>query len=282
MWSLHKWVWRLESPLSIGMPPAGSLNRCRLYIPARTIWAAVTSETARGQAEDFPEYRDVGEMIREQVRFSYLFPAERAGGEWRAWLPRFEIGGGLVWHCQGMQGDAVLDRVFRRRLLDARPGTAIDADTDSAESGSLRETECVLPFWRRGEQFADSAVGFVGYFFLSENATLPTAPEMLFLGGDTRYGLGRLRLVERVESGDFFGAPIEADVPDPTIESAQILAHAQEREGDEVIGAREVVVGWDSTRKDGLAYHSESAWLPGSVAAKRHKWKVGSDGIWRG
>ncbi|GIW70798.1 MAG: hypothetical protein KatS3mg102_0340 [Planctomycetota bacterium] len=49
-WSLFRWTWQLESPLYVGMPPAGSLNRCRLYVPARALWGAVTAEIARAAA----------------------------------------------------------------------------------------------------------------------------------------------------------------------------------------------------------------------------------------
>ena len=51
-WSLQRWTWLLESPLFVGTTPAGSLNRCRLYVPARALWGAMTAELSRRQAAD--------------------------------------------------------------------------------------------------------------------------------------------------------------------------------------------------------------------------------------
>lgn len=78
-WSLHRWVWQLEAPLYVGMPPAGTLNRCRLYVPARAIWAAITADLARNGRNGFPKYAELGKQLREQARFTYLFPAEHLG-----------------------------------------------------------------------------------------------------------------------------------------------------------------------------------------------------------
>jgi len=50
-WTLYRWVWRLEAPLFLGMPPSGSLNRCRLYVPACNLWGALTAELAQRRAE---------------------------------------------------------------------------------------------------------------------------------------------------------------------------------------------------------------------------------------
>lgn len=51
-WALHYWSWQLDGPLYVGAPPAGSLNRARLYVPARALWGAVTAELARLEGTD--------------------------------------------------------------------------------------------------------------------------------------------------------------------------------------------------------------------------------------
>jgi len=163
-WTLYRWTWRLEAPLFVGAPPAGSLNRCRLYVPSRALWGGLTAERARRRGNSFPRYETEGTTLHENARFTYLFPAECDGKHWRAWLPRYEALDGLVWRRedrQDIEERQLTDRQMRRRLLDTRPSTAIDPDSDSAEEGSLRETECVLPRWRDIE----SPVAFVGYVF---------------------------------------------------------------------------------------------------------------------
>ena len=97
-WTLHRWVWRLEAPLFIGMPPAGTLNRCRLYIPARTFHGAVTAEIARSRNGDsFPDYGKLGWEIGLNCRFTYLYPAEKSGGNYVVWLPKYLKDKGLFW-----------------------------------------------------------------------------------------------------------------------------------------------------------------------------------------
>ena len=113
-WSLFRWVWRLEAPLFVGMSPAGVLNRCRLYVPARALWGAVTAETARLKSgEGFPNYKDVGDEVKRSCRFTYLFPAEKRDGRFLAWLPKFEKEKGLRW-CLQNSDKSLSDRDFRK------------------------------------------------------------------------------------------------------------------------------------------------------------------------
>jgi hypothetical protein len=142
-WQVYRWVWRLESTLHIGLSPAGFLNRTRLYIPARTMWGALTAVLAQRNASGaWPDYQGIGNTLKEQARFSYLYPAEQVGGEWHPWLPRYEEKG-LCWQRQNSE-EKLSDRSFRQRLLSTHPGTAIDPASDTAAEGTLRErnTSC--------------------------------------------------------------------------------------------------------------------------------------------
>jgi hypothetical protein len=75
-WRLFRWVWQLEAPLHVGMPPSGSLNRCRLYVPARALWGALTAEVARRAGNDFPSYAGGWAGHPGDARLTYLYPAE--------------------------------------------------------------------------------------------------------------------------------------------------------------------------------------------------------------
>ncbi len=284
-WRLFRWTWRLESPLFVGTLPAGSLNRCRLYVPARVIWGALTAELARHKASGFPDYESEGRTLRENARFTYLYPAEPDGERWRAWLPRYESRG-LVWRREDRQdgnGDR-FDREMRMRLLDARPATAIDPDSDSAEEGSLRETECVLPSWRG----TGLPVAYVGYVFVRGDLPELQIPNALFLGGDTRYGLGRVRRVEQcTPASDLFGAPVNLNAEAPIVQSHQLLLLAHAHAGSrQIVGSLELLAGWDRTRRDSFCQLSETPlWTPGSRVRDDDRrgadWEICEDGIWR-
>jgi len=283
-WTLYRWTWRLESSLFVGALPAGSLNRCRLYVPSRTLWGGLTAELARRGASDFPDYGKKGRMLLENARLTYLFPAEGDGEAWRAWLPRYEKRDGLVWRREDRQGSEehqLTDRQIRRRLLGARPATAIDPDSDSAEEGSLRETECVLPHWRD----SGSRVAFVGYGFLKQDWREVYDITTLFLGGDTRYGLGRLQRVEWKSASDVFGAQVDLRKEPPTVRTDRLLAHTR-ADGctQEITGTRELLAGWDRTKVDPFSALSETAlWTPGSRtrgSARTQEWSIGDNGVW--
>jgi len=289
-WHLHQWVWRLKTPLFIGMPPAGALNRCRLYVPAR---AAVTSEVARSRnADGFPGYKEIGDRIKENSRFTYLYPAEKVGNDYEAWMPKFEKRG-LIWRRRDGKENSnknLSDRDFRRRLLDSRPGTAIAPETDSASEGSLRETECINPWWRNlsGHEEKYSPVFLMGYVFLKDKDTsfhkqIKENIKTLFVGGDTRYGLGKICRVEyRDLSGDLsvFGKPVHLDKENPEIQSDLVWGHALEcgqTPTHRMQGMKELLGGWEQSNpweKGALA------WTPGSFLERSAAWSIDNCGCW--
>lgn len=287
-WSLFRWVWRLEAPLFVGMHPAGALNRCRPYVPARALWGAVTAEIARLKSgEGFPKYEGVGDEVKRNCRFTYLFPAEKRDGRFLAWLPKFEKEKGLRWHLQGC-GESRSDRDFRRRLLDTRPGTAIMPESDSALEGSLRHTECIGPWWRDSNSQGETAapVLLLGYVFWQDSNFHRQLQdiETLFIGGDTRYGLGKIRRIDTLSDDTaVFGKPVRPDREHPEIGSDIVLGHAPEGGGDEGMqGAKELLGGWDqrSPWKGG-----KLAWAPGSCDTshtdeKPVYWSIDREGYW--
>ena len=287
-WSLFRWVWRLEAPLFVGMSPAGALNRCRPYVPARALWGAVTAEIARLKSgESFPDYKGVGDEVKRSCRFTYLFPAEKQDGRFLAWLPKFEKEKGLRWCLQDC-GKSWSDRDFRRRLLDSRPGTAIVPESDSALEGSLRHTECISPWWRDSNSQGETAapVLLLGYVFWQDSDRHRQLQdiETLFIGGDTRYGLGKIRRIDMSSSDDnVFGKPVRPDREHPEIGSDIVLGHAPEGGGDEGMrGAKELLGGWDrnSPWKEG-----KLAWAPGSCDTnhtdeKPVYWSIDREGYW--
>jgi hypothetical protein len=290
-WELYRWVWELRSPVYIGMPPAGMLNRSRPYIPVRVLWGALTAELARVLKETgFPDYPEVGETLRKLFRFTYLYPATRRDGAWQAWLPSFRQGSGLVW-CLGTESKRnssyVRNRALRRSLLDTSPGAAIDPQTDTAAEGTLRELECIMTRWRSDSPQIDGQVAMVGYVLVREwpfdGVSLEEIRE-LHVGGDTRYGLGRLRLIEFDKACKIFGRRVLMDDESaPMIESCVVLAHADvpERDGVPALnGAREAMLGWDCRKGLLDLDYKAPLWAPGSNSEKKCNWLIDECGVW--
>jgi len=282
-WDLYRWTWRVRSPLFIGATPSGALNRCRVYVPARPLWGAITAELARLEGDKDPRYRQVGDELREHARFSYLFPAERSGDDWRAWLPEYREGTGLIWARE--DGEAVLaDRNFRRRLLGTRPATAVDPDSDSALDGSLRETECVQIWWRRGEGTATDPVAMVGYVFVRKDRDLARrlpALDRIFIGGDTRYGLGRLDRVAMTPATTVFGNTVDLGQPNPRVVASRVFAHVLFHDDLAMCGDQEALGGWDKTGQQEDRMISLLALMPGSTTHEPASWSLDSSGLWK-
>lgn len=290
-WSLFRWVWQLEGPLHIGMPPAGSLNRTRLYVPARALWGALTAELARREAQvgESPQYQAVGENLQKDYRFTYLYPAEKVGGSWCAWLPTYRDALGLAWAREDQAESVVVDRRLRRRLLSTRPGTSIDASTDAADDGSLRETEVLEAHWRYEHGGNGGPVALVGYAFTRTAKANDKYPaerrrlndvDTLFVGGDTRYGLGRLRRAafDLVKQGGAFGGAVTLDAEAPQVVLSTAWAHTYGQAS--LSGALELLGGWD---RGSIRSFDQAAplWQPGSRATNPIRWSIEMDGLWR-
>ena len=287
-WSLHRWVWRLEGPIFIGIPPAGTLNRCRLYVPALAMHGAITAELARLNAKEksiFPDYGKFGHEVGVNCRFTYLYPAEKNGDKFLAWTPEYRDANGLCWRRQDGK-ECLSDRDFRRHLLDSRPGTAIAPETDSAFEGTLRETECINPYWRylHGCAAKPNPMFFLGYVFLRNNGFRRQLENIgiVFVGGDTRYGLGKIKLEQWDDlSADLsvFGKPVCLDNNDPEIQSSSVWGHAPA--GGEIPingmrGMKELLGGWEQ----GNPRKSCLTWAPGSTLDTSVSWSVDTYGHW--
>jgi len=278
-WQVYRWVWRLESPLHIGLSPAGSLNRTRLYIPARTIWGALTAELARRNASGAcPDYQGIGRDLQKNVRFSYLYPAEQVNGLWHPWLPRYEKGWGLCWRRQDGE-EQLSDRSFRQRLLSTHLGTAIDPASDTAAEGTLREVEYIVPRWRH----TGTLLAFVGYVFLRDRNDLHGLKDVeeLWVGGEIRYGFGWLHRVQWEDSvRDCFGISLNLRQNDPILSVLEFVwAHVPTNSDSKASGAWEIVLGWDRDTLDSRT-SSNLCWAPGSRVSAPECYRITENGIW--
>jgi len=248
---------------------------------------AVTSELARlngGEKSKFPDYGKFGKEVGENCRFTYLYPAEKSDGNFLVWMPKYENAKGFHWHCHSGKKN-LSDRDFRRRLLDSRPGTAIAPGSDSAYEGTLRETECIDPWWRDSNcQGETSAVLLLGYVFLRNNGFRKQLDNIdtLFVGGDTRYGLGKVCRVGWHEvSGDLsvFGKRVHLDREHPEIQSDIVWGHALEggqHQIQGIQGVKELLGGWDQ----GSPWRGALTWAPGSFLERSVAWSIDNDGYW--
>lgn len=263
-----------------------------MYVPARSLWGAITHELGKREIELPLEnsfnssnvrayYQKLGDHLKEQTRLSYLYPAELIHGKWQTWLPRYQIGQGLSWLREDQTDKPISHRAFRSRLLYTRLSTAIQRATGSADDETLHETECVQPFWRHQHPF--QPVAMVGYLFIKSELLLKEIEklEQLFVGGDSRYGLGHLTLESKLEQSEqLFNLTTDLNQEKIKIslkDQQAILGHTSQATAA-FLGALEAIGSWDMHQKNQA--NSHLYWSPGAQAEKEQELTINCDGKW--
>lgn len=284
-WQCFQVIYELLSPLHIGYRKVGNVQRTRYYIPARNIWGAVTEAlTRRGfQVKDAPQgsYEKMGEWVKAHCAFGYWFV--RANGQ--GLEPCYEQ--------DGLKYGGMTAFEFERCYLGSHVTTALEPATTSAEEGSLHEVEFISPFhpFNPAEEEKVSRTELGGWLFLDEVASSLLGDDErwrswlvdLQIGGERRYGFGRLRLLHFIAK---ICPQAELDGPRPRWnlkEGESLPAHAAV-DGVAGKGAIEPFVGRETARSDGFGQkltEAEVCWEPGTVLQAATSFEITTEGIWK-
>ena len=287
-WRLYRVIYELKSLLHIGYHKIGNVQRTRYYVPARNIWGAVTEKLTRSgfTAQGAPEgnYLEIGKWVRTHCAFSYWFLQDREG----LLFPNIQHDG--VWYGSLKESD------FERRYLSAHVTTALDPATTSAETESLHEIEVL------GTNGGDNAgqLSLTGWVFLDNEAIIRLEGEQkwgqwlgeLQVGGERRYGFGRLRMGKdgwrsQDEGQIFDDYRVRYDRERPQIAvvaGKSFLAHTLVQEKVDAAGSIEPLVGRETVGSDRFGTRLTSAelcWVPGSVCQATRWFEFAPEGIWK-
>lgn len=245
-WQRLPLCFELLSPLHIGFlpnQPGTVVARTRCYVPGKNLWGAVTASiTPRLHPHPTAgNYREVGELIREQIVFSYFYLSDGV----QLFTPDYTENG-LVW-------GNLTDRAFRARFIGSRVSTAI-GKAGGAEDASLHEIEFVRH--RIGSPGASSQkVLLMGVVWVREDASIdhqmPHLEDVLregdlVLGGERNYGFGRLRLLlcEEAPTINLSGRwPGDPDAAMRVVVGRPLPCHAPYRRDQSFRGDVEIVAG---------------------------------------
>jgi hypothetical protein len=211
---MAKVVFRADSPIHIGWHKLGFVDRTRLYIHGRAIWGALAERIA---AECFRNdgvpgmYHAAQQMCKRSLRFTYFFPTDQPNGS-VVWFPRFSGSGAGNSLRYGNRTIAELEAA----VVFSDTSTAIAATSFSAQSGALHETEYLAHEWFDIHKKSIKRLYFAGFIFYRDDNDWCGDPEtklrhilsQIQIGGDRRYGRGRLSLVDyrKDTAGCFFDA----------------------------------------------------------------------------
>ncbi len=263
------------------------MQRTRYYVPARNIWGAVTEKLTRCgfTAPGAPEgsYLEIGKWVRTHCAFSYWFLQNGEG----PLFPSIQLDGV---HCGPLK-----DSEFERRYLFAHVTTALDPATTSAETESLHEIEVLATNGGNGV----GQVSLTGWVFMDDTAITHLGGDQkwsewlgeLQVGGERRYGFGRLRMGKEgwraQDDGRIFdGYRVRCDRGRPQIEvtgGKSFLAHTL-AQGVDASGSIEPLVGRETVDSDRFGRKLTSAelcWVPGSMCGTTFWFEFAPEGIWR-
>lgn len=274
-WQKYSLCFRLESPLHIGYRKVGNLMQTRGYVPGKNLWAFLTASLTRdaGKGFDRQHYVTVGDEVNKYFRFGYLYPA----------LPKNAT--------EGIHAidDATIyypweDDLFDYRFFSSYASTALNYEQLAAAEGMLHEAEFMRP-WARPlhDDEQPLPVYLIGDLYVHNNlgpklTGWRSALNQIQIGGERRYGWGRLRLSHLFDQGAY------EDVTINIKKGARSLAHVQ-IEGVNLIGPVEPMVGWERNpeQTSNKLWRLSSAticYAPGALITSENTFTIDQHGVW--
>lgn len=289
-WHCFQLIYELHSPLHIGHHRVGNLQRTRYYLPARNLWGSITERLTRsgfgmeviGVPKD--DYSAVGRWVSQHFAFSYWFLLD--GNIWL--FPQYSE------NSNQLKFGHLSISEFERRYLTSHVTTALDPATTSAANQSLHEVECIVP--HSSESTRNKFCGWVllddiAFDLLGDEKKWRIWLEDLTIGGERRYGFGRLRMSS--ENGwklvnSLHDFPIETHHQErPRVEIPAdkfIPAHALVQE-IRARGAIEPLIGRetsnDSQQFGKTLTPAVLCWAPGSIILEMTIFEITSSGWWK-
>ena len=281
-WEIYKLVYQAKSPIHIGYHKLGFIQRTRYYITGKTIWGAMTANITRAFYEkaDVGNYKYVGEKFQNDIIPSYFYPAI---DKENPLIPKFTSQGLQYGSCSLYPTYPAEE--FERLFISSFGQTAIEPANLTAEDETLHETEYIAPVIE--EDNKQKPVYFVGYIFMKTPTIdfngerrledIEGAIKEIFVGGERRYGFGRLNLDSPPElMNSFFGYKIDTSTTSFTIPGENpIPGHLPVSVNLNLKGDIEPLVGreWEPGKNGKVGFGqkvsvAEICWVPGSVLTK--------------
>jgi hypothetical protein len=243
MWQAYRLVYKLQSNLLIGWHTLGYINRTRFYITGKNMWASFTDNLTRSQKDSsgLAGYTTNGDILKEKVLLSYFYPAVKLD---EPLLPQYTKDG-LFYGHQTVEE-------FEKKYVSSFGKTAILPESNAKEDESLHEME----FMTSGVD--GQSLNFVGYLFVQNKTEIDGVAvdekyirdifSEIFVGGERKYGWGRLALAEIVEDKIFFKHELILTEDKPVLKIKKdtfLPAHTPVREDIPFKGSIETFVGRD-------------------------------------
>lgn len=179
----HKVTLRQIQPIHLGHRKHGVINETRVFITGQMMWGALTNAY----------FHKTGQYDKELFENIGCFYPIVDNVEL---LPKFKDGEFYL--------DEMSEKEFRQKYVTTLLSTAINPNTKNAKDESLHELDVILP----------NSISWVGYV-KCDKEQLEKIKE-IYIGGDSRYGLGLMKFEAIEETTDYTQTPIKGKIETST------------------------------------------------------------------
>ncbi len=183
-----------EEPIHIGRYAWRVLNETEVFIPGWTIWGALVNFFILENKESITEERLRG--IKESLKYiSNFFPTIKLNGNFQILFPEYKNG---VWGFSLNEEVFIKEEEFRFNFVSADFKTSIEPILRKAKDEHLYEFEFIKPRGKLRNNVVD--LYWKGFIIINEDLIKDWIQNIqdkeLFIGGDTRYGFGKVKVEE--------------------------------------------------------------------------------------
>lgn len=267
-WQQYDLVFRLLTPMHIGWRKTSNLQQTRGYVTGKIFWAALTARLTREaeQGANGKAYIATGNLVQDNFRFTYLYPATQNGNGYKTHYP---------WEDD-----------FDYLFLDSYTSAALNYDNQAAEDGLLHETEFIAPHTRRNQP-----VYLCGSIYVKETAVAPNntlknwqdALDKLQFGGERGYGWGRIKVIRCHKKAKIKSDKVQVELAS----NGRITAHLETENSSNISGAIEPLIGWERNNNENeksnwkLSKKAEICYAPGAILFEESTFTIGNNGLWQ-
>lgn len=285
VYTCYKVKFKAEAPVFVGTTKIGLIQQTRRYIPGKTMWGAITANITRklidaGVMYSSDLYRDIGKCVEDCIRTTYFYPTINND----ILFPNYTK--------DGLKYGSLLENEFESMFIKSFVSTATMGNSGAAMDESLHETEYISNRIKYGGKLPEQ-IYWTGYMFIEDcvnerysmessannfedikikhgkySVKLSDALQQIYVGGDSRYGFGKLTLLSDNVSGYVFGCEIDEKLKFNLSKGTPLFAHMKIQDDDikDYFGAIEPLVGRVYNRKGfGRCLESNGiAFIPGT------------------
>lgn len=185
--SWYKITFKQIQPIHLGHKKHGVINETRAFITGQMMWGALTNaygHLKKWSGEDY-ENKENKELFEN---ISCFYPIVNNV----ELLPNFKEGEFYLGDCS--------ETKFRQKYVTTLLSTAINPNTLNAKDESLHELDVILP----------NNLCWVGY--VKCNKEILKELKEIFIGGDSRYGFGLMKLESIEKATDYTQNPIKGKI----------------------------------------------------------------------